>query len=701
MTHPQVRRWAQHEDSHRIGRVASVQSEKLVIELDPSTTGLVKAGISGVVPVGTINSYVTCPAGPHRLVAVITSIEIARDGKRDSEAAVLDISRRLVGAVMVGRIDGGRFVSGITTYPSLFAPVSSATPREMACIFAAPPGPAFTLGEAVVSPDQDVLLDANKFLSRHSAVLGSTGAGKTCSVVAAIDGLLALDIPAANIVIFDANSEYAAAFGRGTERGRKSNACVIGPEPGEAGGLFMPHWFMDNEDHIALLRASEGVQAPLLQRAIADARLGADLDRGLLAQLRNLTRTVQDIRDLTMSKARKPQEVIRGLLASLSSSVAAWRVESESSGDVDASELWNELAQVAATWEGLNLLVGQAAWDVPVDLAQREALDDLLGAIEVRIREEFDKLSLGSADTVSDFDAPRYYSLEALNDVFLPDRIERESAMEPKVRAYAASMMMRLSRLLADSRYNFMTRVDSFDDPLARYLRYLLGQDPMHGCTEDSRPPWQPAYQRRSMSGGQHTVTIIDLSMIASDVLENVTAMLGRMLLGFAQRIEPRASLPMLLVLEEAHRYIPAQKTEQASRSSAAFERIAKEGRKFGVSLMLASQRPSELSRTVLSQCGTLIAHRVVNPDDQELIRHATPFASREILKQLSGLATQHAIVLGEATQVPAYVRVRDILDAPRGSDPDFIESWKETSEDRRNLIDVTAHAWEQSSPSA
>jgi hypothetical protein len=334
---------------------------------------------------------------------------------------------------------------------------------------------------------------------------------------------------------------------------------------------------------------------------------------------------------------------------------------------------------------------------MPITLEQRNQLEEILEAMSSRMTAELDRLGLGSADIASDFDAPRYYSLEALDEVFLPDRIEREAGAEPRIRAYAATMLMRLSRLLADSRYNFMTRVPPFGDALARFLRLILGRDPLAGVDGQDEPPWAEAYRARGFTGLNHSVTIIDLSLIASDVLENVTALLGRILLGFAQRVEPRGSFPMLLVLEEAHRYIPAQRSEQASRSSAAFERIAKEGRKFGVSLMVASQRPSELSRTVLSQCGTLIAHRIVNPDDQELIRHATPFASRDLLKQLAGLATQHAIVLGEATPVPAYVRIRNVADAPRGSDPDFISAWRAESDDGDALIETTARAWEKS----
>jgi hypothetical protein len=250
---------------------------------------------------------------------------------------------------------------------------------------------------------------------------------------------------------------------------------------------------------------------------------------------------------------------------------------------------------------------------------------------------------------------------------------------------------MRLNRLLADARYDFMTRVPEHEASLARYLRLLLGAEPIRDDDAGSSPPWKQAYEARlhATANRFHSLTIIDLSLIASDVLENVTALLGRLILDFAQRIRPRGSLPVLVVLEEAHRYIPEGRE---TRARALFERVAREGRKFGVGLMVASQRPSELARTVLAQCGTLVAHRTVNPDDQDLIRHATPFAYREVLRQLPGLATQHALVLGEAAPVPSYVRIRTVQDAPMGRDPNFIDSWR--SPPPNDLFERIADEW-------
>lgn len=657
-------------ETHRIGRVASVESERLTVELDESTTGLVKGGLAGVLPVGSINSYVTVPAGATTLVAVVTKVRVGEETPRgiDPYSASEFVVRRLE-AVIVGRFEADAYEPGVATYPPLFAPVSSATPDQIRRIFEPRNEPAIAIGEAVVAPGINVRLDANMLLARHSAVLGSTGSGKSCTVTALIGELLQLDVPYANIIIFDSNGEYAAAFREDIDRGVRANTIVLGPETGAAGALLVPHWFMDNEDHLALFRASEGAQAPLLQRAVADARLGNIAERGQLAILLHVRRVCDDARAILESpNARKPQGNLNALLSGLSTTLE--QMAARDAGE--AASLWHGLAEVASEYPAIG--INATLWE-PLSLEQRTRVEALLLQIDEKVTEVFDSLGMGNEAVASDFDAPRYYSLEELMEVYLPYRIQIESALEPRIRGWAATLLMRLSRLLADARYEFMTRVPEHPDSLARFLRLLLGNEPLSECAASARPPWADEYERRRADRKPvHSLTIIDLSLVATDVLENVTALIGRLILDFVQRVKPRGSLPVLMVLEEAHRYIPQR---EETRARVLFERVAREGRKFGLSLMVASQRPSELARTVLAQCGTLIAHRTVNPDDQDLIRHATPFANREILNQLPGLATQHALVLGEAAPVPSYVRVRDVSHTPMGQDPDFISAWR------------------------
>ena len=127
--------------------------------------------------------------------------------------------------------------------------------------------------------------------------------------------------------------------------------------------------------------------------------------------------------------------------------------------------------------------------------------------------------------------------------------------------------------------------------------------------------------------------------------------------------------MPVHLVLEEAHRYVAERPSRHAIDASRIFERIAKEGRKYGVFLQVASQRPSELSKTVLSQCSNFVVHRIQNPDDLSHIRQMTPFISESVMKRLPSLPKQHALIFGNAVNLPTTFKVRDVEPKPKSDD--------------------------------
>jgi hypothetical protein len=134
--------------------------------------------------------------------------------------------------------------------------------------------------------------------------------------------------------------------------------------------------------------------------------------------------------------------------------------------------------------------------------------------------------------------------------------------------------------------------------------------------------------------------------------------------------------MPVHLILEEAHRYISERPSRFAIDAGITFQRIAKEGRKYGVFLMVASQRPSELSKTVLSQCNNFIIHRIQNPDDLSQIKQMTPFISETVLKRLPSLPKQHALIFGSAVKIPITFRVRNADPTPNSDDTQVRDLW-------------------------
>ena len=192
-----------------------------------------------------------------------------------------------------------------------------------------------------------------------------------------------------------------------------------------------------------------------------------------------------------------------------------------------------------------------------------------------------------------------------------------------------------------------------------------------------------PFYDRQRNEGDPADIVIFDLSLLAAEVLENVTALIGRLILEFLQRLgehggeKARGSLPVVLVLEEAQNYIQQQHfAEEESIARVVFERIAREGRKYGLGLVIASQRPSELSKTVLSQCNSFIVHRLQNPEDLRYFKEIVPSIYGPMLEQIPALAPQTALVIGECVPAPVLVKVRDAQPEPRSHDPKFYSYW-------------------------
>lgn len=171
-------------------------------------------------------------------------------------------------------------------------------------------------------------------------------------------------------------------------------------------------------------------------------------------------------------------------------------------------------------------------------------------------------------------------------------------------------------------------------------------------------------------------IVILDMNDVEDEVVELVSSVTARMFFKLLRRADPRNRFPIHLLLEEAHRYIGATPSRYAMDATKGFERIAKEGRKYGMFILLASQRPSELSKTVLSQCSNFVVHRIQNPDDLSQICQMTPFISDTILKRLPSLPKQHALVFGTSVNLPTTFKVREALPRPHSDDTKIVDLW-------------------------
>ncbi len=252
-------------------------------------------------------------------------------------------------------------------------------------------------------------------------------------------------------------------------------------------------------------------------------------------------------------------------------------------------------------------------------------------------------------------DSPIPYLLSDLSAMIQAEMGKLEKAVD---NAPFLRLKTKIEEIKSDPRYSFMFSgmmvADTMSDFLSRIFR-LPG---------DGKP-----------------ISIIDVSGVPSDITSVVVAVLARMVFDYAiwSRNEPQR--PILLVCEEAHRYVPSERNSHGSSVGKILGRIAKEGRKYGVSLGLITQRPSDLAEGVLSQCGTIIAMRLNNERDQAFVKAAMPEGARGFLDTIPALRNRECIVCGEGVSIPVRIQM-DNLDAnkrPASNDPLFSELWQQT----------------------
>jgi hypothetical protein len=233
---------------------------------------------------------------------------------------------------------------------------------------------------------------------------------------------------------------------------------------------------------------------------------------------------------------------------------------------------------------------------------------------------------------------------------------------------FVAMLNLRLRFLIEDERLRSVVNPDD-SITLVEWLKQYIGDE--------------------NAENGQ--IAVIDLSLLPSDIVHTIVAVMSRLVFEAIQRYRRinGNELPTVIVLEEAHTFI-RNNTNQEVRSSQlcveVFERIAREGRKFGLSMVLSSQRPSELSPTVLSQCNTFLLHRLVNDKDQELVKRLVPDNIGGLLKELPILPTRKAILLGWASPIPMLIELRELEEEhrPHSNDPEFWSVW--TGESPRSI---------------
>jgi len=568
----------------RLGTVENVEGSSISVKLEENTPGGLLFVNGEAYQVGQVGGFVRIPSGYVELYGVIS--QVGAGAAPGPPELAPQFGNRWLRVELVGQgRRGTKFERGIGQYPAIGDPVHVVTESDLKTVYAPESEEGYVaIGRVASAESIRAYLDLNRLVSRHSAVVGSTGAGKSNAVANLLGAISDQDhFGSARVVLFDLHGEYGKALGNSAKVFRVGADTQAGERE-----LHVPFWALTSEEFISMSMGSAS-STPL---------------------------TLLQDRLLESKRASKPGGADHGL-PDLSVTV-------DTPLPFSVYQLWHDLYSLHC-----------ASHTVSKNQNQNEDTRAYVneGTPPVRMVGDADKL-----------ERPRFRALK--NESSDPDKVYAG--------IYADLPRTHLDLLeskLRDPRMHFLFRPGkwsvSTDNSTDADLDALLSE-------------W---------IGADSPISVFDLSGIPSAVVDDLVGAVLRILYDavFWGREKPEGGRqrPLLIVLEEAHVYLGAQSKGRAANAA---RRIAKEGRKYGVGLMLISQRPAEVDPTILAQCGTTIAMRLTNDSDRSQVASCASDNLKGLFSMLPVLRTGEALVVGEAVNMP----IRVIIDRPaEGRRPD------------------------------
>ena len=588
-------------DPTYLGCVSAVSGASLTVKLAESlASGL--AIINGhTYRVAQVGSFVRIPQGYQDLYGVVSEV-----GATAAPSTIVDASvdtGRWMKVELAGEAIGAKFERGLSQHPNINDTVHIVTEADLRRIYGQGGDDQVAIGTLSGAENIVVRLSLNSLVTRHCAVLGSTGSGKSTTIASLLRSIVRPDAPVAGspgarILLLDLHGEYSKAL---ADLAKIFSAT---PQPGED-PLYVPFW---------ALEAGE----------LLDFVAGGLNDNQEIA----FTDKIQELKAARLVAAPLPGLDPQSLTV-------------DSPVPFSLKQLWYDLIDFeTTTFTGPQR--DQPAREHP-----------------------------GDAATLT---APRY----------TPHAM---GAAGPYLNGAAKGIRRQLNLLrsrLLDRRFDFLLHPGPWEPDLNGVVAYDL---------DVLLAGWL---------GHDQPITILDLSGVPSTVLERLIGSILRIvyeaLFWSREKTEGGILRPLLVVMEEAHRYLGP---DTGGVASAIVKRIAKEGRKYGIGAMLVSQRPAEVDETVLSQCGTLIALRLSNPADRSRVKGALPDNLAGLMDLLPVLRTGEAIIVGEAARLPVRCRVTLPSEAhlPRSADPEVTIAW--SSRRRAEGYDRVIASWRAQSTTA
>ncbi len=575
-----------------LGVVGAVSGAAISVRQSLSvTSGIVILG-GKTYRIGQVGSFVRIPQGYHNLYGIVSEVGVTATPQALS--GVQNHGERWLTVQLVGEVIGEAFERGISQYPSVNDEVHLVTEDDLIRIYGSSDRGQVTIGRLASAEGIPVRIDLDKLVTRHSAVLGSTGTGKSTTVASLIRSIALGNVdaadpgfPSARILLIDIHGEYGRALGS------ISTVFRINPNASEL-PLFIPYWALDPVDLLGFLMGR-----------LDDRALSQILDRVFDYRAKLIEAAAIDGVDLTSMTAETPVPF-------------------------SLKRLWFDL------------------------------LDPEIKTLENTTTRVPALIESGDAQTLR---PPKYKPHSSGNSPPFQNAVG--------VLGVRRQLDQMRSRLL-DRQYDFLLHPGPWEPNLAGEVKADLG------ALLDT---WL---------GHDKPVTILDVSGIPSAVIVRLIGAILRVIFeamfwgrekseggkGAGEKDEAGNSRPMLVVMEEAHRYL-GKDADGPARTMV--QRVVKEGRKFGIGAMVISQRPTEVDETILSQCGTFIAMRLSNDSDRSKVNAALPDNLGGLVNSLPILRTGEAIIIGEAARLP--IRCRITLpgeeNRPNSEDPEVSKNWR------------------------
>lgn len=613
-----------------------------------------------------INGFLIVPNETGALVGITTWIGYNHMNLQND--VDLPKGSRMISLTIIGHIEntiGGReFIRGSFSLPTIGDVILLPTDEEIALINKIEGTATVDIGTSPILSNHPVRLPINELFAKHVAVLGNTGSGKSCTVTGLVRWSIEEFIknyhhsPNARFIILDPNGEYGNAF---SNLNMEVLHCSVKDIDELSDQLKVPAWMWTSSEWASVLKASEKVQRPILQEALRDLRSANIIyesgEQPRLLIQRNILNFLNfiNVSLVNQSYMAKKEKNSFGIELEKRTSALEAQISSSNSGEYNDVKEFTDYVDSILKNNKKSFTNDQGELIEYYGYFDSEDVDNIKTKLTVLLSSY-----VGNDKSISEIseDDPVEFEVNMLAPYI--ESIAQNNASEQ----YVDFMTVRIRSMLANA-----------------VLQPIIGDEEKVTLLD-----WITKYLG-SGNDDKGKICVIDLSLLPTYIVHLIVATISRLIFEALQRYRKvyKNVLPTVLVMDEAHTFIHRLSDSSAGGGSSElctqiFERIAREGRKYGLGLVLASQRPSELSPTVLSQCNTFILHRIVNDRDQEMVRRLVPDNVGNLLNELPALPTQKAIVLGSAITVPTLVDIYPLAPElrPRSETPDYWKAWQE-----------------------